>query len=208
MKIVFTGDSITHAFRIEEELNPLYLYGMGFARDVIGELVMEDPTAYEFVNTGICGNRSIDLYERIDRDLIDHNPDVISLLVGVNDVHAGIEECRGVDLMTYEKTLRKIIEKIQAKLPKVKIIILEPYITKGFLTEKEYGRYVEVYEYAKVVRRLAAEYKLNFVPLQEIINENCKKYGAKMIINDGIHPNILGAKLIAREWLKTFKTII
>ena len=206
MKIVFTGDSITHAFRIEEELNPLYLYGMGFARDVIGELVMEDPTAYEFVNTGICGNRSIDLYERLDRDLWSHNPDVISLLVGVNDVHSRAEG-KGIDILTYEDTLRKIIVDTQSRLPNAKIIILEPFITKGFLTEGNYEDYLDVYEYAKVVKRLADEYGLYFIPLQELINENCEKYGAKTVINDGIHPNILGAKLIAREWLKTFKTI-
>ena len=207
MKIVFTGDSITHAFRIEEELNPLYLYGMGFARDVIGELVMEDPTAYEFVNTGICGNRSIDLYERLDRDLWSHNPDVISLLVGVNDVHSRAEG-KGIDILTYEDTLRKIIVDTQSRLPNAKIIILEPFITKGFLTEGNYEDYLDVYEYAKVVKRLADEYGLYFIPLQELINENCEKYGAKTVVNDGIHPNILGAKLIAREWLKTFKTII
>lgn len=206
MKIVFTGDSITHAFRIEEELNPLYLYGMGFARDVIGELVMEDPTAYEFVNTGICGNRSIDLYERLDRDLWSHNPDVISLLVGVNDVHSRAEG-KGIDILTYEDTLRKIIVDTQSRLPNAKIIILEPFITKGFLTEGNYEDYLDVYEYAKVVKRLADEYGLYFIPLQELINENCEKYGAKTVVNDGIHPNILGAKLIAREWLKTFKTI-
>ncbi len=206
MKIVFTGDSITHAFRIEEELNALYLYGMGFARDVIGELVMDDPTGYEFVNTGICGNRSVDLYERLERDLWSHNPDVISLLIGVNDVHSRAEG-KGIDIITYEDTLRKIIEETKERLPNAKIIILEPFITKGFLTEDNYEDYLDVYEYAKVVKRLANEYNLNFIPLQELINENCKKYGAKKVVNDGIHPNILGAKLIASEWLKVFKSI-
>ena len=206
MKIVFTGDSITHAFRIEEELNPLYLYGMGFVRDVIGELIMKDPTGYEFVNTGICGNRSIDLYARLEKDVLSHNPDVISLLVGVNDVHARAEGM-GVDILTYETTLRKIIEETQAKLPNAKIIILEPYITKGFLTEDNYEDYLDVYNYAKVVKELANEYGLIFVPLQDIINDYAQKYGAKKVVNDGIHPNILGAKLIAREWLKAFNKI-
>ena len=206
MKIVFTGDSITHAFRIEEELNPLYLYGMGFVRDVIGELIMEDPTGYEFVNTGICGNRSIDLYARLEKDVLSHNPDVISLLIGVNDVHARAEG-RGVDILTYETTLRKIIEETQAKLPNAKIIRLEPYITKGFLTDGNYEDYLDVYNYAKVVKKLASEYGLIFVPLQDVINDYAQKYGAKKVVNDGIHPNILGAKLIAREWLKTFNKI-
>lgn len=206
MKIVFTGDSITHAFRIEEELNSLYLFGMGFVRDVIGELVLEDPNGYEFVNTGICGNRSVDLYERLDSDLWPHNPDVISLLIGVNDVHSRAEG-KGIDIVTYEDTLRKIIVETQSRLPNAKIIILEPFITKGFLTEDNYEDYLDVYEYAKVVERLAGEYGLYFIPLQELINENCKKYGAKTVVNDGIHPNILGSKIIAREWLKVFKTL-
>ena len=207
MKILFTGDSITHAFRIEEELNPLYLYGMGFVRDVIGELVSENPTGYEFVNTGICGNRSIDLYTRLDEAIFAHKPDVLSLLVGVNDVHYEVESGNGVDIQTYEKTYRKIIEETIEKFPNIKIILLEPYITKGFLTEASYERYVEVYEYAKVVRRIAKEYDLYFVPLQDVINENVLKWGAKMVINDGIHPNILGSKIIAREWLKVFRKI-
>ena len=207
MKILFTGDSITHAFRIEEELNPLYLYGMGFVRDVIGELVSENPTGYEFVNTGICGNRSIDLYGRLEEDVCVHKPDVLSLLIGVNDVHYEVQEGNGVDVRTYEKVYRKIIEETKEKLPNIKIILLEPYITKGFLTEEHFDKYSEVYEYAKVAKRLAEEYSLYFVPLQDIINEYADKYGAKSVINDGIHPNILGSKIIAEEWLKVFRKI-
>ena len=68
-----------------------------------------------------------------------------------------------------------------------------------------FERFCEVYKYAEVVKKLAQEYGLHFLPLQQKFNENAEKYGVEVFALDGVHPLIPGATLIADEWLKLFK---
>ena len=83
MKIVlFQGDSITDAGRTKDDTN----MGRGYAALVTAALGYECPGEYEFINRGINGNRVTDLYARIKRDIINLRPDVMSILIGVNDV--------------------------------------------------------------------------------------------------------------------------
>ena len=82
-KILFMGDSITDAMRDREADDYL---GAGYASMVAGELGYKEPYAYQFVNRGISGNRIIDLHARIRCDMINLQPDYISILIGVNDV--------------------------------------------------------------------------------------------------------------------------
>ena len=86
-------------------------------------------------------------------------------------------------------------------------MLLEPFILDGTDTTPKMDQFAVVYEYAKVVKRLAEEYGLIFVPLQKEFDESAKKYGAETLLYDGVHPSIAGSTLIANEWLKGFQKI-
>ena len=208
MKILFYGDSITDMGRARPgEECCCKQYGMGYPYFVMGELKYEDPAKYEAVNTGISGNRVVDLYQRVKIDCWNHNPDVISILIGVNDVwHEQIDNYNnGVDIKRYEKVYRMLIEDTLEKLPNVKIMILEPFVAKGTATEAKWENFLEVKEYAKVAKKIAEDYNLPFIPLQDKIDKAIEKHGVFHVLYDGVHPNVYGAKLIANEWIKTFK---
>ena len=211
MKILFYGDSITDMGRSRE--NPdhaAFGYGVGYPNFIIGELAYNQPNTYQFVNRGISGNRIVDLYARIKADVWNHNPDVLSILIGVNDVWHEWGGKNGVELDRFEKMYRTLIEDTKAKLPNIQFILCEPFVLKGVATDSEEGQwehFLQVKEYAKVVQKLAQEYGAHFVALQDKFDEVAEKYGAENYLYDGVHPATAGAKLIATEWLKVFKGI-
>ena len=204
MKILFYGDSITDMGRNRDLLGQAFGYGVGYVNSVASTLKFENPQKYEIVNRGISGNRVVDLYARIKVDLWNHEPDVVSILIGVNDVWHEIDGNNGVEIDRFEKVYRMLIEDTKEKLPKVKFILLEPFVLKGIATEEKYDEFCEVKKYAKVVEKLAKEYGCAFVALQDRFDEEAKKYGEVHYLYDGVHPDVAGGKLIAEEWLKVF----
>ena len=205
MKIVFFGDSITDASRTyDAESYMAKSFGQGYVFLASAELMAKYPGKFEIINRGISGNRVVDLYQRIKCDVWNQQPDVLSILVGVNDVWHEINKQNGVDLVRYEKVYRMIIEDTKKALPNVKIILMEPYVLKGLATEVEFEKFKEVYKYAEIVKRLANEYDLTFVPLQEKFSSVAEKYGAEFYVKDGVHPGPAGAKVIADAWLDAF----
>ena len=210
MKIVFFGDSITDMCRHREDADgTVYSYGVGYPNFVVGELSYLYPTKYEFINRGISGNRIVDLYARAKIDVWNHKPDVVSILIGVNDVWHEISRENGVELPRWEKIYRELLEETKKRLPGVKLIICEPFILEGSATdgEERWARFLEVKEYAKVAKKLAEEVGAEFVPLQEKFDEATKECGTEPYLFDGVHPTAAGAKLIATEWLKAFDKI-
>lgn len=209
MKILFYGDSITDMGRNRD--NPdhaAFGYGVGYPNFVVGELAYSQPNTYTFVNRGISGNRIVDLYARIKADVWNHNPDVLSILIGVNDVWHEWGHKNGVEIDRFEKVYRMLIEDTKAKLPNIKLIICEPFILKGTATNSEEGQwehFLQVKEYAKVVKNIAQDYGAVFVALQDKFDEVSAKHGVETYLYDGVHPATAGAKLIAEEWLKAFR---
>ena len=204
MKILFFGDSITDAGRDRSGDFGLTSYGHGYVKFAAGELLGKDPAGYEIVNRGISGNRIVDLYARIKVDCWNVEPDVLSILIGVNDVWHEVGQKNGVELDRLEKVYRMLLEDTKKRLPNVKIVLCEPFVLKGSATAERYDEFLQVYEYAKVVKKLAEEYGLYFLPLQEKLSEAAKS-GAEYYLSDGVHPAMAGAKLIADEWLKLFR---
>lgn len=207
MKILFYGDSITDAGRSREVDVPNRLLGGGYVAYVANQLLERSLTDYDIVNRGIGGNRIVNLYERIKVDCWNHNPDVLSILVGVNDVWHEINRQNGVELDRFERVYRMLLEDTVKALPNTKIIICEPFILRGVATEENFDRFLEVKEYAKVVKKLAEEFSLTFVPLQDAMDAAGEKYGNEEILRDGVHPTMKGAVVLGREWLKAFDGI-
>ncbi len=207
MKIEFFGDSITdaHRERVTEE-NP-YRFGAGYVSQIAGRLQPENPEKYDIVNRGISGNTVADLYARVKSDVWNEKPDVLSILIGVNDVWHDITAAYGVELDRYEKIYTALIEETLERLPNVTLILCEPFVLRGAATEEEYDRFLIVKKYAEVVKRLAKKFNACFLPLQDKLSEMAERFGAERYLSDGVHPTVAGAGLIAEEWIKLFRKI-
>lgn len=205
MKILFFGDSITdmHRDRDADSSLPLSM-GVGYPYVVRSKFADKNDYSHQFINRGISGNRIVDLYARIKCDVWNHCPDVLSILIGVNDVWHEIFGANGVELERFERMYSMLIEDTLKRLPNLKIMLLEPFVLKGEATDGAYESFLEVKKYAKVVKALAEKYSLVFVPLQEKFDEMAKIYGDKTFLYDGVHPSIEGSTLIANEWFKAF----
>ena len=92
MKIVLFGDSITDMARNRDVNAQVGEYGFGYPFFVAGELLSEDPKGYKIYNRGISGDRTVDLYARIKRDVWNIEPDVLSILIGINDIWHDLTE--------------------------------------------------------------------------------------------------------------------
>ena len=212
MKILFFGDSVTDAYRSRDfDKEHLYALGYGYVNQCVTALMQEAPFAHTFVNKGIGGNRVVDLYARLKVDVWNEEPDLISILVGVNDAtHDFRENPNGVEVERYESVYRMLIEDTLKRLPSVKIILLEPFLLHSEEIDNPNGaeKAIKVQRYASVVKKLAEEYSLPFVPLQEKFEEKAKQCGVKKLLPDGVHPNALGASVIAKEWLSAFRKLV
>lgn len=200
--ILFQGDSITDAGR--NFSNPQDL-GPGYAGLIGAELDCTYPQQYTVLNRGIGGNRVVDLYARWKADCLNLKPDILTILIGVNDVWHELSYQNGVEADRYEKFYRMLLDETKAALPDVKIILMEPYLVKGTATEENWGYFSsEVAIRRDAVRRIAKDYQLELVPLQEIFDEACKNTPASWWTADGVHPTRAGHALIARNWMQYF----
>lgn len=211
MKILFYGDSITDAGRNRACLTDLSSLGYGYVRVLADRLTGQNPEKYEVINTGVGGNRVVDLYARIKSDAWNLNPDVISILIGVNDVWHEVDQKNGVELDRFEAVYRMMIADTKKALPNARLILCEPFVLGGCATNPtaempdRFERFCAVYNYAKAVKKLADEFDLLFLPLQKALTEAAAKSKAEYYLADGVHPAIAGATLIADEWMKLFK---
>ena len=200
MKILFFGDSITDANRGND-------LGFGYVIQTAGKLYEKDIMKYEVVNRGISGNRIVDLYARIKSDVWNEKPDVISILIGINDIWHEISYSNGVELDRFIKVYDMLIEDTLKVLPDTKIIICEPFVLNGTATNENFEKFSEIRVYAKKIKELAEKYDLFYLPLQNMFDEAYEKYGEGAVIPDGVHPNTKGSMLIANAWMKLFNKI-
>lgn len=203
MRILFQGDSITDAGRARDnDVN----VGRGYPLLVKSYLGYHNPEKYKFFNRGISGNRVVDVYARIKIDIINLKPDVMSILIGVNDVwHEFSLSPNGVDEERFYKFYSMLIEDVKEALPDIKIMILEPFVLKASATADRWEDFDrEVKLRAKVAKRIADEFSLKFIPLQEGFDRLSEKVSADYWLGDGVHPTSYGHEFIKEQWLKSF----
>ena len=210
-KILFMGDSITDAQRDRD--TDAYM-GAGYATMVAGELGCKEPFTYEFMNRGISGNRIVDLHARIRKDMINLQPDYISILIGVNDVWHEYTRQNGVAADKFEILYEMMIEELQRDIPGVKIMILEPFVLPGCKTstnEEKPGRWEhfssETPIRAAIAKKVAEKYNLVFVPLQAKFDAVNTAEHEDFWLRDGVHPTAAGHNLIKQAWLEGFEKL-
>ena len=206
MRILFQGDSITDADRSRNDDSRL---GTGYPRLVEAALGYEEPGKYEFINRGISGNRIVDLYARIKADILNLKPDVMSILIGVNDVwHELGDNPNGVDADKFYKIYAMLIEEVKAALPDIRIMILEPFVLKAGATEGRWEEFsTEVPKRAAMAKKIAEDFGLPFIPLQAGFDALSEKAPCSYWLGDGVHPTAKGHEYIKTQWLKAFKEL-
>lgn len=203
MKILFLGDSITDVGRNRGDPASL---GSGYPLLVSARLSLDHPGRYEFRNTGVGGDRSVDIYARIKRDCWNLKPDLISLLAGINDVWHELGDRNGVDADRFYRIYRMLIADTAERLPEVKLLLMEPFVLPGTGTGGDWEAFVrETPLRAQAVREVAGEFGALYLPLQSRFDEACARCPADYWLRDGIHPTPAGHQLIADAWLSLFE---
>ena len=203
MRILFQGDSITDAGRDRSSPDSL---GAGYPLMVSARLGADHPGEFAFRNTGVSGDRSVDIYARIKRDGWNWQPDVISLLVGINDVWHEIGDQNGVDAERFYRVFRMLIADTCERLPDVKLLIMEPFVLPGPATRAAWETFArEVPLRSKALREIAEEFHACWLPLQGRLDDACKRCPSEYWLMDGVHPTPAGHQLIADAWLELFR---
>ena len=202
--ILFQGDSITDTERDRDatQANLSQALGVGYCNHVAAHMLRERPADnLRFYNRGISGNRIVDLYARWRVDAINLKPDVISILVGVNDTWHAFKSQNGVEPERYATVYRMLLDYTRQQLPDVQFVLCEPFVFQcGEVTEAWIG---EMGQRQQIVRRLADEFGARFVPFQSALNEVLKSAPAEYWLADGVHPTTAGHRVLAECWVET-----
>lgn len=202
-RIVFSGDSVTDMGSANPVGEGLFdNVGHSYVRIIENMLAVYYPEIkIRVTNSGISGNTSRDLLARFDRDVVDLNPDWVSICIGINDVwrqfdSPAIPDCH-VMPDEYAKNLETMILKVKDKVKGV--FILTPYIMEPNSEDMMRSR---MNEYVQICSDLAQKYGCIFVDFQKMYEDYCRIRHSSYIAWDRIHPNQIGATLMAREFLK------
>ena len=205
--IVFQGDSITDVGRARDVADANLGMGSGYAFMTAAYLRCHDAARdWQVFNRGISGNRVVDLYARWKIDALNLKPDILSILIGVNDTWHEMARQNGVEVPRYEMIYRMLLEWTKKELPETKLVLLEPFV---FLSEVVEESWVdEINARREVVKKLADEFGAIFIPLQTLFNEALKKNSSTTYwLRDGVHPTSAGHQLITEAWLKATEGI-
>ena len=207
MKILFQGDSITDVGR-NNHSGSLIPIGQGYACLIASRLGADEPGKYEFVNLGISGNRIVDVYARIKCDCWNHEPDLLSVLIGVNDVWHEFGGKNGVEADRFYNVYKMLVTDTQKRLPSIKMILMEPFVLKASATEGAWEQFRGETELrAAAVKQIAGECGVTFLPLQAMFDKAAETVPASVWLGDGVHPTPAGHQLIADACIKAFKGI-
>ena len=202
--LVFQGDSITDACRDKRNYRHM---GIGYAKYASELLREQNPDLdIDFINFGVNGNRTCQLFDRLYADAIEFDPDVISILIGINDVwhRYGGNKIATTDAQI-ELNYRSILERLKRET-NAKIVMLSPYLLDA--DDKEEIR-EDLKTVIPMIKRLADEFADVYIPLQEQFDEAMKTQPEpKFYSDDGVHPNKNGAMFIGEKYAEAVKSLI
>jgi lysophospholipase L1-like esterase len=197
--VLFQGDSVTDCGRARDDEN-----GMGEGYPAKIARVWENlfpQSDVRFINRGVSGNRTGDLLDRYQKDFAALKPDLISILIGINDTWRRYDRNDPTPAEKFERNYRELLEKLKQDLPSASIVIMEPFLLDSDPAKRLWREDLD--PKIQIVRNLAREFAHAFIPLDGIF----ASYAAGGIKDadmsaDGVHPSPRGHGIIAGEWLK------
>ncbi len=204
VRILFQGDSITDCGRKNiGDSAGLHLNGLGpgYPMMIAAKLLCTYPEIeWDFINRGCSGHRIVDLYGRWKDQTINLEPDVLSILVGVNDSWHELMNRNGVEVPRYARFYRELLEWTKKELPDIKFVLMDPFVFT--LIGETLKLADEIAERRAVVAELAKEFDAIHIRLQDIFDKACKRAPVTHWSADGVHPSMAGQYLITEEWCK------
>jgi lysophospholipase L1-like esterase len=205
--ILFQGDSITDSGRNREDssFNSASALGSGYPM-LAGAKLLEKYASYDLkvYNKGVSGNKVFQLAERWDADCLELKPDILSILIGVNDIWHKLNGQYEGTVDIYRNDYIALLERTKKALPHVKLIICEPFAVPG-VKAVDNKWYPEFFGYQEAARAIAAQFNATFIPYQKIYDEAQKEAPGVYWTADGVHPTLAGAQLMAKAWLAAVK---
>lgn len=198
MSILFIGDSITDCGRLSDAEG----LGNGYVRLIRDYLLAKSPaTAPRIINKGISGHKVTDLAARWKSDVIDQKPDVLSIMIGINDVwHALQPNPAGVAIEQFHQTYHALLRQVHAALPGCQLVLCEPTIIDSPAPAEGNAK---LQPYVRAVREISREFTTSAaVPTHQAFIAARKQRPDVAWAPDGVHPSGTGHMLIARTWLE------
>lgn len=201
-RILFIGDSITDVkfnFRFAHKFGGRKIYALQL-KDIFKKYSKDIKVDIK----GIASNRTYHVYDRLTKDCISLKPDVIIMLIGVNDAWENyVPQDYPPLLRPMEPHIREIYRRIKAELPDAQILYLMPFMIDSVKEKLPFHKTLD--EYREILKRIALENGASVVDLQEAFNEAQKTIEPKKLAVDGIHPTKLGHKVMADAIKSIFK---
>lgn len=222
LRILFIGDSITDGAwagggtttlkRNRWDLN--HIYGSGYMYLCASHYQSKYPEKeYHFFNRGVGGHTLAHLEKRWEEDAIAMRPDVLSVLIGTNDVHHYLRSKNRTpfDFEDWEKRYRALLDRSLKANPKLKIVLGAPFAANTGSMHREDNFAIRdsmVRHCAAIVKKIAKEYNATYLPYNDLFDHLLKKCPTTKDtywIWDGIHPTPAGHKQMAEMWIKKVK---
>ncbi len=209
-RILFIGDSVTDgnwggcgAERSTTDMN--HIFGHGFMADCAAHYMAQYPDSdFVFINRGISGNTVADLRRRWDADVLALSPDVVSVLVGINDAYFASLRSDTVDLVAFEDDYRAILADVRRSNPDVQLVVCQCFAAAGMSRTPDATFWPrQCAGINAVVERLAAEFGARLVPFARLFDSLAPAAPRPDYwIWDGIHPTPAAHLLMARMWMQ------
>ena len=192
VQYLFIGDSVTDCARLES-IDGL---GDGYVKNLARQLVARSGTV---LNRGISGNRVGDLLSRWETDCLKLHPDVLTVLIGVNDTWRRYSQDDSTSTESYRTGYHTLLTRSRAANPQLELVLVEPFILP---VRPEQVNWVHEDLEAKIaaVHELAEVFSAQLVPAHQYLTQQAAQVGATLIAADGIHPTPLGHKMLADLW--------
>lgn len=204
LRFLFQGDSITDGNR-GRNVDPNHILGHGYCFAISSRIGADFPHyGFQFANRGISGNTVSDLEKRWQTDTLDLKPDVLSLLVGINDVNAVIDgRDDALDAKVFETTYRKLLTACREQNPGLLFVLGLPFFFASGWRKDLYDKWHPLtLERAEIVKRIAIDFNAVLIDYPRVFEEAQQRAPIDYWIWDGIHPTAFGHELMAREWIK------
>lgn len=199
-RLLFIGDSITDVGRKRTDDADL---GAGFPK-ILAEKLTEKYPDHDLMilNRGISGDQVIDLKKRWQEDCLALKPDLVTILVGINDVGFVVDReliPTEEELAQFEANYRSLLEALRTETD-AKIVLMEPFVLPYPADRADWRNQLD--PRIHIVRRLAQEFNTLLVPLDGLLNtKGITSSFEEYTGDDGVHPTELGHQVIADAWL-------
>ena len=199
--VLFQGDSITDAGRnraVSEDL------AGGYAGKAAALFAQRHPEMeVSFLNRGVGGDRSCDMLRRWTEDCVDLKPQVVSILIGINDTWRRYDANTLTTVEEYKANYEEAIKQVKAM--GAKLVMIQPFLLPA--EDKAHWRAEDLDAKQVACKELADQYADAYLPMDEIFKAYLAEHPDAVCSEDGVHPNDLGAQVIAEHWVNLVESI-